>query len=46
MGLYTRTYADKSNTIVKSSNVNLSLNPILDLNYGRLLTRGLIHFPH
>lgn len=46
MGLYTRTYADKSNTIVKSSNVNLSLNPIIDLNYGRMLTRGLIHFPH
>lgn len=46
MGLYTRTYADKSNTIVNGSNVNLSLNPLIELNYGRMLTRGLIHFPH
>lgn len=46
MGLYTRTYADKSNTIVRGSHANLSLNPVMELNYGRMLTRGLIHFPH
>ena len=44
--MYIRTYADKSNTIVKGSSANLSLNPVMELNYGNMLTRGLIHFPH
>lgn len=44
--LVTKTYIEKSNTIQKDSNVNLSLNPILELNYGNMLTRGLIYFDH
>ena len=42
--IVTRTFLDKSNTIIKDSPVNTGLNPVLELNYGKLLTRGLIHF--
>jgi hypothetical protein len=34
MAINTKTYISKSNTIVKGSNVNLALNPIMELNYG------------
>ena len=44
MAINTKTYISKSNTIVKDSNVNLSLNPIMELNYGDMLTRGIIYF--
>jgi len=43
--MHIRTYADKSNTIVRGSSANLALNPVMELNYGKMLTRGLIHFP-
>ena len=39
-----RTFLDKCNTIVKSSNDNFGLNPILMLHYGGLVSRILIHF--
>lgn len=44
--LVTKTYLNKCNTIVKDSNVNLSLNPVMELNYGKMLTRGMIYFDH
>ena len=37
-------FLDKTNTITKGSLWNTGLNPILELNYGRELSRGLIHF--
>ena len=46
MAINTKTYITKSNTIVKDSNVNLSLNPVMELNYGKMLTRGIIYFDH
>lgn len=44
--IVTKTYLSKCNTIVKDNNANLSLNPILELNYGKMLSRGLIYFDH
>lgn len=44
MALVTRTFLDKTNTIVYGNPVNLGLNPILELYYGTSYTRGLIHF--
>ena len=38
------TFFDKSNTIVYGENVNLSLNPVMELCYGGIVTRGIIHF--
>ena len=46
MAINTKTYLNKSNTIIKNSNANTGLNPILELNYGNTLTRGLIYFDH
>lgn len=46
MAINTKTYLTRSNTIVKDTTINLSLNPILELQYGQLLTRGLIYFDH
>lgn len=46
MGLVTKTYITNSTTIVKDDNVNLGLNPILELNYNKLVSRFLIYFPH
>ena len=37
-------FLDKTNTITKGSLWNTGLNPILEINYGRELSRGLIHF--
>ncbi len=44
--IITKTYIDKINTLVKDSYVNLSLNPVMELNYGKMLTRGIIYFDH
>lgn len=46
MAINTKTYLTKVNTIVKDSYVNTGLNPIMELNYGKMLTRGLIYFDH
>lgn len=37
-------FLDKTNTITKGSLWNTGLNPILELNYGKELSKGLIHF--
>lgn len=43
----TKTYASKSNTISRDEEyVNMGLNPVMELNYGKMLTRGLIYFDH
>lgn len=44
--LLTRTFLTKSNTIVKDSCVNLGLNPLIELHYGNLVSRGIIYFDH
>ena len=41
-----RTYLDKCNTIIKGSNINTGISPVLSLNYGASTTRALIHFDH
>lgn len=42
--MVTRTFISKSNTIIKGSNENMGLNPILMLTYGNIVSRGLIYF--
>lgn len=37
-------FLDKTNTIIKGSEQNLGLNPILQIGYGNDIMRGLIHF--
>lgn len=37
-------FLDKTNTITKGSLWNTGLNPILEINYGNEVSRGLIHF--
>lgn len=37
-------FLDKTNTITRGSLWNTGLNPILEINYGKELSRGLIHF--
>lgn len=44
--IITKTFLSKCNTIVKDSHINLSLNPIMELNYGKMNTRGIIYFDH
>ena len=44
--IVSKTYLNRCNTLVKDSPVNLSLNPIMELNYGKMLTRGIIYFDH
>lgn len=39
-----RTYIDKATTIIKNSEFNFGLNPIAELNYGKTISRALIHF--
>lgn len=46
MAIVTRTFIEKSNTIIKGKKSNIGLNPILELNYGHMLTRGMIYFDH
>ena len=43
----TKTYASKSNTISQDQEyINMGLNPIMEINYGKMLTRGMIYFDH
>lgn len=42
--IVTRTFLDKANTIIRGNAANTGINPVLELNYGPMLTRGLIHF--
>jgi hypothetical protein len=44
--IVTKTYISKANTIINGSNLNTSLNPVLEINYGNMLTRGMIYFDH
>lgn len=45
--LTTKTYPTKSNTICRDEEyANMGLNPVMELNYGKLLTRGMIYFDH
>lgn len=46
MAINTKTYISKSNTIVKGNPSNLGLNPIMELNYGKMISRGMIYFDH
>lgn len=46
MAIVTKTYIEKCNTIVKDNHANLSLNPIMEINYGNMLSRGIIYFDH
>lgn len=46
MAIVTHTFLSKSNTIIKDSNASVGLNPVLELNYGKMLTRILIFFDH
>lgn len=46
MAIVTKTYIEKCNTIVKDNHANLSLNPVMELNYGRMLSRCIIYFGH
>lgn len=46
MAIVTHTFISKSNTIIKDSHASVGLNPILELNYGKMLTRALIYFDH
>lgn len=46
MAIVTKTYIEKCNTIVKDNHANLSLNPVMELNYGRMLSRCIIYFDH
>lgn len=44
MAIVTKTFIEKSNTITKNEKNNVGLNPILELNYGPIVSRGLIYF--
>ena len=37
-------FLDKTNTIVKKSELNMGLNPILQIGYGKTIMKGLLHF--
>lgn len=40
-----KNYIDKCNTIISGSTLNTGLNPVAELNYGKNVTRIIIHFP-
>ena len=42
--MITKTFINKSNTIIKGSKENFGLNPICMLHYGDMISRFLIHF--
>ena len=44
MAIVTRTFIEKSNTIIEGDHTNLGLNPIMELYYGMPVSRGLIYF--
>lgn len=42
--MITRTFVDKTNTIISTSKENFGLNPICSLNYGKRISRILVYF--
>lgn len=44
--LVTKTYISKANTIIKDNYANTGLNPVMEINYGNMITRGIIYFDH
>lgn len=46
MAIVTHTFIEKSNTIIEDCAYNTGLNPILEMNYGKGITRSLIYFDH
>ena len=44
--MITITRFDKSNTIIQDSQLNMGINPILQLGYGNGVSRGIIYFNH
>lgn len=46
MAIVTKTYISKSNTLFKDSCANLGLNPVMELNFGKTVSRGIIYFDH
>jgi hypothetical protein len=42
--MITHTFFDKCNTIIENSEYNTGLNPIAELNVGKILSRILLHF--
>ena len=44
MAIVTRTFIEKSNTIIEGERINLGLNPVMELYYGVPASRGLIYF--
>ena len=46
MAIVTKTYPTKSNTLFKDSCVNLALNPVMELNFGKTVSRGILYFDH
>lgn len=46
MAKVTKTYASKSNTIFKDSCANTGLNPVMEIAYGKGISRGVIYFDH
>lgn len=40
----THTFLDRCATIIKGSNANTSLSPVIELCYGQLVSRALLHF--
>ena len=40
-----RTLLDKANTLKENVDDNFGLTPVLSLNYGLLVSRGIIHSP-
>lgn len=44
--LITRTFLDKSNTIIKGNPANTGTNPTLQLFYGNMTSRAIVHFDH
>jgi hypothetical protein len=46
MALVTKTYISKSNTIVNDECTNFGLDPIMEINYGDIVSRGILYFDH
>lgn len=44
MAILTRTFLDKTNTLVSNDSINLGLNPIIELYYGTPYSRCVVHF--
>ncbi|MCD8206604.1 MAG: hypothetical protein LUD72_01560 [Bacteroidales bacterium] len=42
----TKTYVSKANTIFRDSPMNTGINPVLELNYGKNLSRMLVYIDH